>query len=210
MRNRVLAACALALLAAGCAPLPAAQQDVPLDVAHAPSTQKTARAVHHWDVLAADVAAHVAVRLREWPEGQHPIHVAVAPHESGFNRGFRELLVTRLVELGIAVSTEPTAVNLQVKTQLVQHHAGAAPTGGGLRLAEGVQVRRDAAGVEPAATWEQVHPMRTEVLVVTSLEHEGRALVRTSDMYSIAQADAPLYLPRPPAPVTVRTWQVVP
>ena len=202
MRNRVPVALALLLAATGCATAP---PDVPLDVAHAPSMQKSARAVHHWDVLAADVAAHVADRLREWPQGRHLVHVAAPPHASGFDKGFRELLVTQLVERGIAVGTEPAGVRLQVITQLVQHHADAPPTGG-LPLAEGVWVQRGAAGAGPAV--EQGHPMRTEILVVTSLESEGRMLVRTSDVYSIAQADAPLYQARMPAPA--KTWRVVP
>ncbi len=61
-------------------------------------------------------------------------------------------------------------------------------------------------------------PARTEVLVTTSLESEGRYLARTGDVYSIDQADAVLYLPALPAPppamgpppAPVKTWQVVP
>lgn len=206
MRKRVLALGALAGLAAGCAPVPPAQQDVPLDAPHTPTAQLGARAVHHWNVLAADVAAHVADRLREWPAGQHPIHVEMAPQATGFQRGFRELLVTHLVERGMAVSTEPTGLRLRALTQLVQHHAGAAPTEGVQRLTEDVQVRRNAT-LDAASSGA---PMRTEVLVVTSLENEGRVLVRTSDVYTIAQMDAPLYLHPAAAPAPLKTWRVVP
>ncbi|RYF26831.1 MAG: hypothetical protein EOO33_06370 [Comamonadaceae bacterium] len=207
-----LAACASLALVAGCS----FTSDLPEGQAHPVSTQKTSRAVHHWDVMADDVATHVADRLREWPAGEHPIHVVVGPDESGFNTGFRQLLVTRLVERGLALSTEPTAVLLKVDTQLVQHHAGAAPTSSGMRLADNVQVVRSPMGYVPAAApmWVSTGPMRTEILVTTSLERDQRYLVRTSSVYSIPQDDAALYQARVPAPVPqptpVKTWRVTP
>ena len=147
---------------------------------------------------------HVADRLRAWPAGQHPIHVEMAPQASDFQRGFRELLVTHLVERGIAVTTEPAALRLRASTQLVQHHAGAASAAPLQRLAEGVYVQRNATYADASV------PMRTEVLVVTSLESEGRVLVRTSDVYTIAQPDAPLYQRPAAAPGHLTTWRVVP
>ncbi|MDA8450647.1 hypothetical protein M5C97_16645 [Acidovorax sp. NCPPB 3859] len=221
---------------AGCA-VPA---DLPQPVAHAPSTQKTARAVHHWDVLAADVAERTAVKLREWPSGAHLIYVVPAsdgPDVPGFVAGFRTLLITHLVERGLALSTQPSGVRLAVDVQLVQH---VAPPGYGARpvlLGDGVRVARDASMENgdyllaaqpqpvPAATRSTPQgllrvPARTEILVTTSLESEGRYLARTSDVYFIDQADAALYLPPPPVPLAppavgipatagVRTWQVV-
>lgn len=224
--------CAAAL--AGCAAPP----DLPQPRAHAPSEQKTARAVHHWDVLAADVAARTAARLREWPAGSHPIHVvpaAGAGEDGGFGTGFRTLLVTHLVERGLTLSTQPSGVRLAVGVQVVQH---VAPPGDGARpvlLGEGVSVARNASmengdyawapaasATSPAEAMRPVPgrqalargPARTEILVTTSLESEDRYLARTSDVYFIDQADAALYLPAPaapvgPPPVAVKTWQVV-
>lgn len=203
-KNRIPAAAALALLAAGCASVPA---DVPQEALHAPSAQKTSRALHHWNVLAADVAAHVAGRLSDWPPDRHPLHVEVAPQASGFDQGFRELLVTQLVERGVAVAAAPSDVRLHVATRLVQHHADAPLVSHGEWLADGVRVHRGAGEAHDGDG-----PLRSEVLVVTSLESEGRILVRTSDMYTIAQDDAPLYLPPRPAPATapLKTWRVTP
>lgn len=212
--STVVLSLALGLVLPGCVAPP---QDVPAPADHAPSTQKTARAAHHWDVLAASVAAQVADRLREWPAGEHPMHVALLPDESGFGRGFTQLLVTRLVERGLAVTTEPAALRLQVTTQLVQHHAGAAPVSNGLWRADGV--RPDyAQGLlppDPAAG-----ALRTEILVTTSLERDQRVLVRTSDVMTIAQDDAALYQTRAQQPAagaavggaapTMRVWRVVP
>lgn len=254
---------ALLLCAAGLAGC-AAPPDLPQPQAHAPSTQKTARAVHHWDVLAADVAARTAAKLREWPAGAHPIYVTPVEEPGGvpgFGAGFRSLLITHLVERGLTIVTQPSDVRLTVGVQLVQH---VAPPGDGARpvlLGEGVRVARDASmengdyllawappasspaavagtlpvtvaggavasvvvGAPDAARSVAVQrlasgPARTEVLVTTSLESEGRYLARTSDVYSIDQADAVLYLPALPAPppamgpppAPVKTWQVVP
>jgi len=188
-------------------------QDLPVPVAHTPSTQKTAAATQHWEALAADVAAQVADRLREWPAGEHPMQVVLAEGDSGFGRGFTQLVVTRLVERGVAVTTEKGPLQLQIFTQLVQHHAGAAPVSQGPWVADGVRPDR------VPAVWPTPDlaggPLRTEVLVTTSLEREQRILARTSGVVSIAQDDAALYqsrapLPAPaPAPV-MRTWRVVP
>lgn len=254
---------ALLLCAAGLAGC-AAPPDLPQPQAHAPSTQKTARAVHHWDVLAADVAARTAAKLREWPAGVHRIYVIPVEEPGGvpgFGAGFRSLLITHLVERGLTIATQPSDVRLAVGVQLVQH---VAPPGDGARpvlLGEGVRVARDASmengdyllawappASSPAATAGTLPvavaggavasvvvgapdagrpvavqrlasgPARTEVLVTTSLESEGRYLARTSDVYSIDQADAVLYLPALPAPpptmgpppAPVKTWQVVP
>lgn len=210
----VAAVAAAALLAtvglSGCAAPP---QDLPVPAAHAPSTQKTVAAAQHWDMLAADVAAQVADRLREWPAGEHPIDVVLVEGDSGFGRGFTQLVVTRLVERGVAVTTDKAPLQLRVFTQLVQHHAGAAPVSQGPWVADGVRPDR-----VPAA-WPTPDvaggALRTEVLVTTSLEREQRILVRTSGVVSIAQDDAALYQSRAPLPApapapALRTWRVVP
>jgi len=213
-----------AALLGGCAQVRTddAAADVPQVVPHAPLLQQSTRALQHWNVLAGDVAAHVAARLRDWPAGEYPMQIVAEPGASGFERGLRELLATQLVERGVAVSTEPQELRLRVLTQLVQHHAGAPLQGvAAQQLEHGVRVWR---GV--AQSWEAAGeglPMRTEVLVITSLERAGQVLVRTSDMYSVPQADAPLYQNRTPATAAaagtapgaaqqgaLRQWKVVP
>ncbi|MFY3385270.1 hypothetical protein [Paracidovorax sp. MALMAid1276] len=128
----------LALLGAGCA-----APDVPQDSRHAPSTQKTMRAVHHWDVLAQDMASRIADKTRDWPAGQHPIYVA-SKADTRFNHGFRKLLMARLADLGVTVSTEPaTAVHLVVEAQVVQHLQPQSSALHWVPLASGVSVARD-------------------------------------------------------------------
>ncbi|MCZ2406774.1 MAG: hypothetical protein LC097_08565 [Burkholderiales bacterium] len=220
---------AAAVLAAGCGTL-----DVPRADNYPATGQPKARAVHHWDVLAGDVAARVAQKIAGWPEGEHPIHVRVA-ESSAFEQGFGKLLAVQLLERGVALSQEPAAVELLVQTQVVQHQAGVR---NGLampwtRLAAGVAVVRDwhryaqsaASGVASglalgmAVDMAEQHtqgaaaggPTRTEVLVTTLLQAGGRYLAGSADVYYIEPEDAVLYLPPPPAvPLApVKSWKVV-
>ena len=220
-----------AALAAGCS-----APDIPRTESHPPSVQKKAQAVHHWDVLADDVAARIADKISEWPAGEHPIHVP-ATDASPFGQGFRKLLLTHLLDRGVTLSSEPTHVVLLVDTQVVQHPSSdpvaMLPR---TRLADGVDVSRDwpgqtiggapvagvgvaAQGDAPAAPAVPGVPaagsaVRTEVLVTTSLESGKRYLARTADIYYLEPDDAPLFLPAAPPPppraTPLKTWKVTP
>lgn len=123
-------------------------QDVPRVDSHPASGQKKASAIHHWDLLADDVARRVSEKISDWPAQQHPISLAPMPH-SAFNDGFRKLLIGHLLDRGVVLSTEPTDVLLHVDTQLVQH-GGAADVGSPVlwtRLGGGVAVERDVGGI---------------------------------------------------------------
>lgn len=198
--------------------------------------QKKARAVHHWDVLAGDVAARVAEKIAAWPEGQHPIHVTVADGSS-FNQGFLKLLRVQLLDRGVALSTGPTAVELEVQTQLVQHEASD-PTNQPLplpwtMLSAGVGVWRDwkvhyynrpflpgvatalGVGTGLALDMMQRHtqgaaaggPTRTEVLITTALKSGDRYLAGSADVYYIEREDAVLYQPPLPPPQPIPVKQ---
>ena len=216
---RCLAATALLSALAGCSSL-----DVPRADNYPATDQKKARAVHHWDVLADDVAARVAGKISAWPAGQYPVHVAPVPGETSFNHGFRKLLLTRLLDRGVELSTQPTAVTLHFDTQVVQHPTGVHSVGAmpWTRLALGIGVARDwqlfsqsagsmagalvALGVVTDVTQHAISgpasggPTRTEVLITTSLESGDRYLARTADVYYIEHDDAALYNVRAPAP----------
>ncbi len=216
---RRLAMAGLLVLVGGCTSL-----NVPRADNYPATDQKKARAVHHWDVLADDVAGRIEGKLAAWPAGEHPIYVAVSPGDTSFNNGFRKLLITRLLDRGITLSTEPAAVTLTFETQVVQHHArvsNSAPMPW-TRLALGVGVARDwylfqqsagamlggvtALGVVTDLTQYAVDgaaaggPTRTEVLITTSLESGNRYLASTADVYYIEPDDSVLYKEREPAP----------
>jgi hypothetical protein len=221
----------LALALSGCSSL-----DVPRADNYPVSNQKKARAVHHWDVLADDVAARIADKIRDWPAGEYPIHVSIGT-DGSFHQGFRKLLMTRLLDRGVALSTQPGAVQLVVETQVVQHPAptfnlnrAALPV---TRLALGVTVARDLIHAPPGAASVAGSlgamalladatsyftdgpaaggPTRTEVLITTSLENADRYLARTADVYYVEDADAALYQPKdPPASAPAQPAAPVP
>lgn len=214
----------VAVLLGGCSSL-----DVPRADNYPVSDQKKARAVHHWDVLADDVASRVVGKISAWPAGEYPIYVAPSAGDTSFNNGFRKLLITRLLDKGVTLSTQPTAVTMTFETQLVQHEARVNSMGPlpWTRLALGVGVARDwylyhqstgsmlagvtALGLVTDLTQYAISgsaaggPTRTEVLITTSLEGGDRYLARTADVYYIEQEDSVLYRTKapelpPPAP----------
>lgn len=229
-RAFMLPSLALALLAAGCSH----SVDVPLADNYAPTLQKKARAVHHWDVLADDVASRIAEKLRDWPPGEHPIYI-VPPSDARFEQGFRRLLTARLLDRGVALSVHPTPVQLSLEAMLVQHESAAGNQAAMpfTRLALGLAVARDwylyaqtsasaiGAGVATGALLDITQaslngpagggPTRTEVLITTTLQTEGRLLASTADVYYIEREDATLYRPSPPPPppTPYKTWRVV-
>lgn len=142
----------LALLAAGCA-----GPDVPHPEAHAPSGQKTLRAVHHWDVLADDMAARIAEKTRDWPAGEHPIYVT-SKADTRFSQGFRKLLMNRLADRGVTVTTEPAAVQLVFEAQVVQHLQPGSSVLEWVPLASGVSVARDGVHYHGAQSFRQPGP----------------------------------------------------
>ena len=221
------AAClaAAAVLLAGCSTL-----DVPRADNYPATGQKKARAVHHWELLASDVAARVADKIAAWPQGEYPIHVTV-PDNSSFNQSFVKLLRVQLLNRGVVLATGPTEVELEVQTQVVQHHAAVTngmPLPYLTMLGGGVGVWRDwkthypdrtllpgvataiGLGAGLALDMAQRHtqgdaaggPTRTEVLITTHLKSRDRYLAGSADMYYIERADAALYQPElpPPAP----------
>ena len=105
----------VAALSVGCSTL-----DVPRADNYPATGQKKARAMHHWDVLADDVAQRVAEKIAAWPQGEEPIYVSV-PDQSSFNQSFLKLLRVRLLDRGVPLATGPSRVELQIQTQVVQH-----------------------------------------------------------------------------------------
>lgn len=206
--------------------------DVPRADNYPATGQKKARAVHHWNVLAEDVARRTAEKIATWPAGEHPIHV-LATDKSRFNEGFIKLLRIHLLDQGVALSAVPTSVTLEVQTQVVQHEDDdivnsplALPVtmlGGGVGVlydwkthyANQVLLPGAATGiglgVGLAMDLARYHtqgaaaggPTRTEVLVTTMLKNRDALLTGSADMYYIERADASLYLPdAPPSPPT--------
>jgi len=228
LRTRLVATLAAVFMLAGCGTL-----DVPRADNYPATGQKKARAVHHWDVLAGDVAGRVAEKIALWPAGEYPVYVT-GSDKSSFNVGFVKLLKVHLLNRGVALSTVPTAVELDVQTQVVEHQSGApraTPAIAGTALGAGVGVWRDWAvhysdrtllpgvatalglGAGVALDMARLYtygaaaggPTRTEVLISTNLKSADRYLAGTADLYYIEREDAELYLPEVPLPMPAPT-----
>lgn len=208
--------------------------DVPKADNYPVSGQKKARAVQHWDVLAEDVAARVAARLAAAGDAATPLYVTPQP-ETSFGQGFRSLLLARLADKGLRLTTQPGGLQLEYEAQLIEHGATLPsnlplPT---TMLAGGIVVARDLLAYEhtvasgvlgalaiggaiDAASWARQGsaaggPTRTELLISTALRQGDQYLARSADIYYIEGADAGLYRPAPPpaAATPLKAWKVV-
>lgn len=201
--------------------------DVPRAENYPISAQKKARAVHHWDVLAEDVAGRIAENMQRRAPGQAVYLMATTDNAASFNQAFRKLLLTQLMAKGLEVATQPGAgvADVNFEVQLVRHNSAA---GNGIQLkytslTAGVAVVRDlfyqhsstaytlialaaAAGLDAASLALNGNaaggPTRSEVLVTTTVESGRRYLASTSDVYYIERADASLF-------ESIKNWKVV-
>lgn len=202
--------------------------DVPKAMNYPVTGQQKARAVHHWDLLATDVAQRIAVKAAAEGLEKSTFHL-VAANATPFNRAFGDLLLTRLVERGLVMASSPALGNpngayIRFDAQLVSHESGMrnAPAFPITSLAAGLAVLRDswmhipspasgalaglASGLTADLSTQKLSgtasggPTRTELLVSSSLEMGQRFVARTSDIYYIEPEDAKLFTPPPPPP----------
>lgn len=198
----------LALLTAlGCA------SRVPVAVNHSLTTQKKAKAAHHWDVLAEDIAQQTKLALSDpkKPFPKQPIYIRPGG-DSAFDTAFRNFLITRLVNQGVAVTAEPRdALAISYDTQLVRHDSDRYThiPGTLTTLAAGVWVIRDLAagaaadaapatlGLTALADYALGHyaggATHTELIVTTTILDHAHYLFRKSDIYYLEDEDTGLY-----------------
>ena len=214
---------ALALFLAGCA------TQVPIAANHHISTQKKARAVHHWDVLADDITVQTITALKRTPAlTDKPLYVAGATTDTPFDRAFRNFLITRMVNRGVTVQNEREgAVELRYETQLVRHESSryAHIPGTFTALTAGVWVIRDLAtagsaaipgaiGLAALADYGMGHyaggATPTELIVTTSILADKSYALRKSDVYYLEDADLGLFIEtqKSAAPRAVRQLEV--
>lgn len=207
--------------------LASCSSQVPIAVNHPISTQLKAKSTHHWDVLADDVAKETSALLDGEPKKNpvlkgKPFYVVPQPGASTFDRAFRDLLITRMVNRGLPVSKQRgTGVEIQYETQIVQHNSpryGHIP-GTLTALAAGVWVVREvvegsvaaipgAIGLSALADWGlgkySGGTTPTELIVTTSIAQDNRYLYRKSSIYYIATEDSELYQESADTPGTER------
>ena len=160
----------LAVVLTGCGTPP-----VPLTKNFAKSSQYKVRAAGHWDAMSRDVAAQTRGDLaRVGINPDTPLHVALPQNASTFDLGFRDLLVTRLVDAGAKVLNTPS------QAREVTYNAQVIKTTGHANV--GVQTEE----VQPYGS-------NTELILTTTVTNKGQFVSRTTDVYYLANADLPLF-----------------
>lgn len=198
---------------AGCSSAP-----IPLSRNFESTTQHKVRAAGHWELLARDVAARTRATLEKAGyDARTPMHVAPPASATAFDFAFREFLITEMVQSGAAVHQQPGAeLSVTYQSQVVRHNSDRpyfipgqfTMLAAGLIAAYGLRHEHlDAkllAGVGLTAAADYANsvasggPTNTELILTTTVAREGRYLSRTTDVYYLENADAPLFLPLPP------------
>lgn len=213
-------ACAL-LVGCGSAPIPVANN-------FEYTSQSKVRSAGHWDLLANDVVAQTLQTLQQTGvERTTPMYVNLPANASAFDQGFREFLITKMVQSGVTVQDQAKDAQLQLTydSQVVIHKS-ARPhfipgqftmLAGGLMAAYGMRHSHTdsfvaaALGITGAADFANSinsgGPTHTEVILTTSVQRSGQYLARKTDVYYLEDVDAPLFLRN--ATVPVRNFKVV-
>ena len=205
MRN-FLFLTALLLLISGCG-------RIPEPVGYTYTTQEKMQAAHHWNVLAKDLSNRINNELIRSDFLNTSIFVKVtcgddsAPCPKGttseFNEGFRDLLITELVNFGIPTSAVPDqeAITVDYKVQLVRHSTHRLRTvqpGIITALTAAVAVLRNAtpevialavAGGADYVNSAYAKKTDVEAIITTSMVFRNKYFFRSSDIYYINNAD---------------------
>lgn len=179
------------------------------------STQKKAKSAAHWNIIAGDVAEQTA-SLSQHPELQgKPLFVSPSSDNSEFSRAFQSMLISKLVNSGLSVATNPdAAIEVTYESQVVRHLAGQGDYQPGTlaALAGGVLVARQIvvsdvspsgmaagataliAGADLLGSYARLRSAtNTEVIITTSLVNNKRFLMRKTDVYYVEDAEGVMF-----------------
>ncbi|ACL01950.1 hypothetical protein [Desulfatibacillum aliphaticivorans] len=119
--KRKLAAAVLALAAAGL--LWACRSQAPYPVTYSINAQQKMQAVHHWDILAEDVANQVMMTIEQHPGIEtQPVSVASPDETTAFSLMFHDLLVSHLVNRGLVLTpSNEGSLILGYSARILQH-----------------------------------------------------------------------------------------
>lgn len=173
-----------------CLGLGACTSSIPVKTNHPLTYQRELLAVHHWDVMAADVAnwmrnlliGPIDERSQAQAQEVRPVALSVQQARYGSEAGdvFHDLLVTQLVNRGFIISTGPS---------------------------HGFLVNYDIQAV--TQPWMLAKTDDSEVVINASVMSGDRYVGRFSNIYYIPHENKSLYIARGPAPVTTRMMEIV-
>lgn len=194
MKPRLPAALLLALCVAGCqTPSGGNYSEAPVPINQPLSFQRKLQSADHWWAVASIMATSLIDALRSSPDlVKQPVYVEPPQDDIPFNASLHQLLMTRLHEKGVVVSSMPyDALAVNVESQLIQAKHGRDYTypclasddcEGGRRWP--MEESEIAGGGVP----------RGELLVNVSVKQNGRFVFRRSDIYYVGDGDAAWYL----------------
>lgn len=203
-----------AFLATGCA------SEVPSPKTFPLTSQQKIKSAHHWDVIAKDAAQQAASSLVKHKLGSTPVVVTSPQSGASFQLGFKNFLITHLVDLNQPVAQKDAEVEVQFETQIVRHASDrqASIPGELTVLTAGILVVRQAAlhwsgdalkagtlAAAGLADWGKgqiTSTTKTEVIVTTSVIRNGQYLSRKTDVYYLEDADGSLF-------EQMKQWRVV-
>jgi hypothetical protein len=197
-----LSVCAVALL------LLCSCSNVPKPASYVISTQQKMQAVHHWDILADDVAKDVKFTLQGCTLVDKQIYLEPSG-ASVFGDAFNTLLATQLFRQGIGCTkNDSNSVKLTYEAQVVRHRSGrfTSPfypgailslTAIGTGVYKAFEASNTPLGVFAAAgaaevindfefEWGVPH---SEVLITTELTNDGSVIARKTGVYYINDSD---------------------
>jgi len=181
---------------------------VPYPIPHKLSTQKKMQAAQHWEMLARDVAEQVRFALNNIHRINHkPIYVK-SYNSTPFHEVFHGLLISHLVQKGLAVScNDQDAIVMEYQARIVAHserfvrHPPIKYTvlGGGLNVARRVMewssIDLMNLGFATGLAIDGYRNLSTgdlsnkEVIISTGLTYHDRYLMHQSDIYYINEPD---------------------
>lgn len=198
-----------AFVLAGCSSAP-----IPLAKNFELTSQHKVRSAGHWELLSRDVVAQTRATLEKAGYAPStPLYVAAPPQPSAFDLGFRDFLITELVQDGATVHQNPGAVlEVSYNTQLVRHNSDRPHfiPGQFTMLAAGVMaaygLRHEHIDTKLLATLglttaldyansvNSGGPTNTELILTTTVSRAGQYVTRKTDVYYLENADTPLFL----------------
>ena len=187
------------------------------------TVQPKVRSAGHWELVSRDVVAQTLATLdKAGVAPGTPLHVALPPNPSAFDVGFRDFLITKLVQSGATVQQMPgPTLDVTYHAQVVRHNSERphfipgqfTMITAGLMAAYGLRHEHldaqmlGALGLAVAADYgasvNSGGPTNTEMILTTTVARGGQYLARKTDVYYLENADTPLFM-RPSKSVNMK------
>ncbi|MCK6414448.1 MAG: hypothetical protein L6Q63_02640 [Giesbergeria sp.] len=181
------------------------------------TVQPKVRSAGHWELVSRDVVSQTLATLdKAGVAPGTPVHVALPSNPSAFDVGFRDFLITKLVQSGAVVQQMPgQTLDVTYHAQVVRHNSERphfipgqfTMLTAGLMAAYGLRHEHLdaqllaglglAVAADYGASINSGGPTNTEMILTTTVMRGGQYLARKTDVYYLENVDTPLFM-RPP------------